>query len=133
MEFQNQYKKLKNIVMLFLGWKGICLTKYQDVHHEIEKKEKRLTLKVVCGGGKLLPCPSKLSTLSTVFAFRHDGLGRNWLFYVRDVKFSVFLRFSILNFGFLCIQIRIHCYQYLICLKPLLLRFRQCSTSPYSL
>ena len=42
MEFQNQYKKLKNIVMLFLAWKGICLTKYQDVHHEIEKKWKKV-------------------------------------------------------------------------------------------
>ena len=28
MKFQNQYKKLKNIVLLFLSLKGICLTKH---------------------------------------------------------------------------------------------------------
>ena len=41
MKFQNQYKKLKNIVLLFLSWKGICLTKHWHVHYQIEKKKKK--------------------------------------------------------------------------------------------
>ena len=39
MKFQNRYKKLKNIVLSFLNWKGIRLTT-QHFHYQIGKKKR---------------------------------------------------------------------------------------------
>ena len=118
-EFQNQYKKLKNIVLLFLSSKGICFT--------FTIKFKKRWPWVWCVERKtysyshVQPCfwLYQLRLLSGTIT-----RGRTFFSYVSDVMwYYVFSIFKVPNIEFRFYlhtnQYSVNFYHYLICLKPL--------------